>query len=218
MLDDYYEQPSIPIDIIERCIISAFDTCSSFSFGKMSNVSSRKGASSNNRTVVKGKVAMICNVCKNAGKSERDYTSHFTKMLVSDIVTVVCPTILNNVCSYCKEKGHFKAACAILQEKEKRMNSASVGNDSVRNASASICIPISLKKSKNVTTINVIVSKKAAINKNAFSAAFVDEDSSDEECEEDVKPTEEPSSAVKTRNIKHSWADDNYWDDSEDDM
>jgi hypothetical protein len=158
---------------------------------------------------------MCCNVCKNAGKSERDYTSHFTKMLVSDIVTVVCPTILNNVCTYCKEKGHFKAACAILQEKEKRMNSDSVRNNSVRTAPVSVCIPVSLKKSKNVTTINVIVSKKAALNKNAFSAAFVDEDENSSD-EEDAMPTEEP--VVKKRNILHSWADDNYWDDSEDDM
>ena len=180
----------------------------------MSNISSRKGTSSNNRTVIKGKVAMCCNVCKNAGKSERDYTSHFTKMLVSDIVTVVCPTILNNVCTYCKEKGHFKAACSILQEKEKRMNTSRPSSSS-SSGTASICIPISLKKSKNVTTINVIVSKKAAITKNAFSAAFVDEDENSSD-EEDAMPTEEH--VVKKRNVLHSWADDNYWDDSEDDM
>lgn len=190
----------------------------------MSSVSSRKGANSKCRTVIKGNVNMICNVCKNAGKSERDYTSHFTKMLVSDIITVVCPTILNTVCTYCKEKGHFKAACTILQEKEKRMNAKSSEPATSYIATSSITIPLSSKRSNKVTRINVIVSKKAAANKNAFTAAFAEEESSsDEEDEKEDDEKEEvvikvPETTVKTRNILHSWADDNYWDDSEDDM
>ena len=169
----------------------------------MSRVSTKSSTGKGKQTS-----SMFCNVCKNAGKSERDYTSHFTKMLVGNVLTVVCPTILNNVCTYCKSKGHFKAACSILQEKNAATASFAV--------SSAVSSGIGSKKTKNsnvstTTTIHVSISKKAAVN--VFSAAF--EDSSDSETEEVIKNKEKPKNK---RTLSHSWADDAYWSDSEDDM
>ena len=61
----------------------------------------------------------FCLVCKNAGKTEKEYTSHYTKSSKEKNAVILCPTILNNICTYCKNKGHFKSNCSVLLEKEK---------------------------------------------------------------------------------------------------
>ena len=52
-----------------------------------------------------------CKVCHKAGKSEKEYTSHFTKSLPGDKGIVVCPTILRNLCQKCNKYGHFSDYC-----------------------------------------------------------------------------------------------------------
>lgn len=66
--------------------------------------------------VVKGKA--FCSVCKNAGKSEYEYTNHYTKSLPGPSGVVVCPTILSSECSYCHKIGHFKNVCPLLKERD----------------------------------------------------------------------------------------------------
>jgi hypothetical protein len=61
----------------------------------------------------------FCDVCRRAGKSEKEYTSHYTKSKPGEGGVVTCPTILNSICSYCREKGHFKSACPKLELKMK---------------------------------------------------------------------------------------------------
>jgi hypothetical protein len=63
------------------------------------------------------KKTAFCAVCQKAGKSEKEYTSHFTKSKPGEGGVVTCPTILNSVCTYCREKGHFKSACPKLELK-----------------------------------------------------------------------------------------------------
>jgi hypothetical protein len=60
----------------------------------------------------------FCSVCKNAGKTEKEYTNHYTKSSTKPDAVVTCPTILNSNCTYCKLKGHFKSNCSLLKEKE----------------------------------------------------------------------------------------------------
>ena len=50
----------------------------------------------------------FCTICKNSGKSEGQYTSHNVK---SKTGAVICPTILQNICSICNIKGHFNSRC-----------------------------------------------------------------------------------------------------------
>ena len=57
----------------------------------------------------------FCNVCHNAGKPEEVYTSHFVKDKPNGVV--VCPTLLNQKCRYCHEKGHTPKHCPKLAAK-----------------------------------------------------------------------------------------------------
>ena len=58
-----------------------------------------------------------CKVCRDAGKDENVYTGHMTRDRTG---TVVCPTLLEQECRYCREKGHTPKFCPVLKENEKR--------------------------------------------------------------------------------------------------
>ena len=49
-----------------------------------------------------------CKVCRDAGKSKEIYNSHKTK---NGRGKIVCPTLLNNTCHCCKQKGHTVKYC-----------------------------------------------------------------------------------------------------------
>ena len=53
----------------------------------------------------------FCKVCKDAGCSERDYTSHFVKDQPGPKGKVVCPTLLNQSCRICNQRGHTSSYC-----------------------------------------------------------------------------------------------------------
>lgn len=52
-----------------------------------------------------------CKVCHDAGKSEKEYTSHFVKSEAGPKGKVVCPTLLNQECRFCKQTGHTVSHC-----------------------------------------------------------------------------------------------------------
>jgi hypothetical protein len=60
----------------------------------------------------------FCPVCKSAGKPFEEYTSHFVKNRPGG--SVICPTLLNQECNYCHEKGHTIKYCPKLKEKNNR--------------------------------------------------------------------------------------------------
>jgi len=68
----------------------------------------------------------FCKFCKDAGKTQSEFTSHYPKDTPGKDGTVVCPTILSNECRYCHTIGHAKSHCPILKEKNsrKRMTAA----------------------------------------------------------------------------------------------
>ena len=59
---------------------------------------------------------MFCKVCKDAGKTETEYTSHYVKDKSGKIT---CPTLLNQACKYCKQTGHTVKFCKTLKLNEK---------------------------------------------------------------------------------------------------
>lgn len=63
-----------------------------------------------------------CSVCHKAGKSEREYTSHFIKSIPGPNGIVICPTILSSECKFCFKLGHWASEeyCPALREKKKR--------------------------------------------------------------------------------------------------
>jgi len=68
----------------------------------------------------------FCKFCKDAGKTQVEFTSHYPKDKPGKDGNVVCPTILNNECRYCHTKGHAKSHCPVLKEKNSRKRMTSV--------------------------------------------------------------------------------------------
>ena len=62
----------------------------------------------------------FCGVCYKAGKLKDVYTNHWTKASPERNSEITCPTILNTVCKYCKERGHTMKYCRMLNEKKSR--------------------------------------------------------------------------------------------------
>ena len=58
--------------------------------------------------------APFCKVCKDAGKSEAQYTSHYVKDRPGPQGKVCCPTLLSLECRYCHEMGHTPSCCPVL--------------------------------------------------------------------------------------------------------
>ena len=72
--------------------------------------------SSNSKNVTNFRVIVGCKVCKDAGKPESEYTTHFVK---NNEGKVICPTLLSLNCKYCQKPGHTISHCQILQSKNK---------------------------------------------------------------------------------------------------
>ena len=64
-------------------------------------------------------IQKFCKVCQDAGKSESEYRSHFTRETRDPNSRVVCPTLLALECRYCFKKGHTVKYCAVLKEKNR---------------------------------------------------------------------------------------------------
>ena len=66
---------------------------------------------------VRGK---FCSICKSAGKSFEEYTSHFVRESPDPNSRVVCPVILSSDCNYCGKKGHLKSHCHLLKKRNQK--------------------------------------------------------------------------------------------------
>ena len=65
----------------------------------------------NNNTSSSSNNKSFCKVCKDAGCSESQYTSHFVKDQPGPNGKVVCPTLLNQACRICNQTGHTSSYC-----------------------------------------------------------------------------------------------------------
>jgi hypothetical protein len=77
----------------------------------------RKAKMSNQMSMQKQSIAKpFCKVCHDAGKTVAEYSTHYVRE--SRGGAVVCPTILNQQCKYCKKHGHTPSHCPALQAKQ----------------------------------------------------------------------------------------------------
>ena len=53
-----------------------------------------------------------CKVCHDAGRPESEYTSHYVKDQPGTDGKVICPTLLNQACRICHQKGHTSTYCS----------------------------------------------------------------------------------------------------------
>jgi hypothetical protein len=121
----------------------------------------------------------FCKVCHDAGKSEKEYTSHFVKSEPGSNGKVVCPTLLAQECRYCFKHGHTAGYCPEVAAKKKAEEKA-----------------LKLAARKEATEKPKPVEKKLA---NKF-AAF--DDSSDSESEVKVSKTKPVTKPVETKPVE----------------
>lgn len=65
-------------------------------------------------------VQKYCKVCHDAGKTEAEYRSHFTRESPDPKAKVTCPTLLAQECRYCSKNGHTVKYCPTLKDNEKK--------------------------------------------------------------------------------------------------
>jgi hypothetical protein len=71
--------------------------------------------SRNLKTSAAAPIQKYCKVCHDAGKTETEYRSHFTRETRDPSSKVVCPTLLALECRYCFKKGHTVKYCLVLK-------------------------------------------------------------------------------------------------------
>lgn len=123
----------------------------------------------------------FCKVCKDFGKPESVFTSHFVRQTTHPNSPVTCPTILNNVCKYCGEKGHFVSSCSLkkTQLKEEKL------------------FHLSQKKIENIQNQEVNIAKP----KNVFDILNEEDSSSSDEEEEEEREVEVKDCQVNSNNV-----------------
>lgn len=62
----------------------------------------------------------FCKICFDTKQPESVYTSHYVRDVPGPNGVVVCPTLLQIECRYCKKKGHTNSKCPILKKKQNR--------------------------------------------------------------------------------------------------
>lgn len=77
---------------------------------------SNRANNANRGYVNRGVGKPFCKICKDAGKSPEEYTSHNIR---NDKKKVVCPTLLNQSCFHCAGLGHTPKYCPQRKRDEK---------------------------------------------------------------------------------------------------
>ena len=70
----------------------------------------------NNKTAVQ----KYCKVCQDAGKTEAEFRSHYTRETRDPNSSIVCPTLLSLECRYCYKNGHTIKYCPFIKERVKQ--------------------------------------------------------------------------------------------------
>jgi hypothetical protein len=132
----------------------------------------------NNKSFATGvKVKPFCKVCKDAGKEENIFSSHWVK---NDQGKVCCPTLLAQECRYCYELGHTTNYCQELKKAkvfELKFDRRQAANEAERARVLADEIAKTNKRRPSTTA--------AALN-NRFTA-IDDSSDDDEETKEDPK-------------------------------
>jgi hypothetical protein len=113
--------------------MSSFNT-SKFNSKKVAPIGSRKP---------------FCKVCKDAGKSEAEYTSHYVRENPDPSSKVVCPTLLALQCTYCDGAGHTVSYCKVLEKRKKDEAKIQRMEKMAEEKGKTKVVPTSAKKSSN---------------------------------------------------------------------
>ena len=75
-------------------------------------------SSRNTTSTVPAKTGPYCKVCHDAGRPEKEYTSHYVKDQPGPQGKVICPTLLNQSCRICNKTGHTSSYCPQYRRRE----------------------------------------------------------------------------------------------------
>lgn len=140
-------------------------------YKKDNNMSPHSMYSTSATRAASGPCSAFCKVCFDAKKPESVYTSHFVKDVPGFFGKIVCPTLLQQQCQYCKSPGHTVSYCAVLKKKEKM----------VRAMKFKCALP---KTTKTTTVCDVGVGVGLGMYHNSFSI-ICDDDDCDDDCDDD---------------------------------
>ena len=113
-----------------------------------------------NNASLAAKNKKFCGICKAVGKSEEEYSSHFTKSAPGPKGVVTCPLILSSVCKCCSKQGHFADHCPKRAEIEHIQKKAKTINVEIR---------IKSKPNSSVSaTATATISKSSVSSNNRF--------------------------------------------------
>lgn len=122
-------------------------------------------------------VKKYCKVCHDSGKSEKEYTSHFTRENRDPNARIICPILKALECRYCCKSGHTVKYCPVLKNKETNKNYK--------------------KKETNKKDINNKVTNEKKEETNKFACLY-DEESDDEKESTPVTPIISYATVLKT--------------------
>lgn len=77
----------------------------------MYQVTPQKPEANDAKDAARKKGKPFCKVCFDAGKPESEYTSHYLKSSPGPTGKLVCPTLLNQSCLTCGNRGHTSSYC-----------------------------------------------------------------------------------------------------------
>jgi hypothetical protein len=138
-------------------------------------------------TTMSYRVTPFCKVCYDAGKPKELYLNHFVKDRPGPGGCVVCPTLLNQECRYCKEKGHTPTHCPKLADKQQSRPTVSWSYQTPRKTytTQSRVVPGApprvRREEKNEDKVEDKVSARVVSSTNRFAALLAQVDSDDDE-------------------------------------
>jgi len=123
-------------------------------------------------------VKKYCKVCHDSGKSEKEYTSHFTRENRDPNARIICPILKALECRYCCKSGHTVKYCPVLKNNKNYK-----------------------KKETNKKDTNNKVTNEKKEETNKFSCLY-DEESDDEKESVPVTPMISYATVLKTEQKK----------------
>jgi hypothetical protein len=135
----------------------------------------------------------FCKVCQDAGKTQEEYTSHYTRASPESNSIVICPTLLALECRYCFKNGHTVKYCTVLAANNKM-------KQKVEKATA-------FTSTKEAQQVKKMETKQKPINKFAALDSDSDEEEDDEKSQQKLSmsvslPAKEEFPALPSKLVK----------------
>ena len=149
----------------------------------------------------------FCKVCKDSGKTEDEYTSHFVRESASPDAVVVCPTLLSQACRYCRKDGHTVRYCPSLSGKfsvDRKFKSNKFSNDKKKVLNSESQSKSNQHSSDNL--LNVKSTNKQFVSTNLFEYLRDNENENDNDNDNDNEDQFENTSNKSTSvDAKKQW-------------